>query len=266
MKKVILFCVFPVLLLAEIYYAKLEPFDTYAIKSSVSGEVITSLKQKEGLISDGSIVVKLDDELDKKELKNAQEKHIFLNNMVALTQKNIVNAKEIAKIKEENFNKIKELKTKSKVDKDNEYITLITTQNQVLALEESLENLKSQLSDLTFKIALLKDRIEKKSVTVAKGFLIYKIYTNEHDVVGVGSPLIDAYDVKNGKLSIFLSKDDVELAKTGVVYIDGQKSDFKVHKIWSVADTQNISSYRCEIIVPSPKQFSGLFKVEFKAK
>ena len=66
--------------------------------------------------------------------------------------------------------------------------------------------------------------------------------------------------------TIFLAKEDVELARKGVVYLDGKKSDAKVDKIWQVADTQNISAYRCEILLSAPESFSILKKIEFKEK
>lgn len=84
------------------------------------------------------------------------------------------------------------------------------------------------------------------------------------DYVNVGTSLVDAYDVSKGKLTIYLSREDVDLAKTGVMLLDGKESNIKVDKIWDVADTQNISAYKAEILIPAPKRFSQLIKVEFK--
>ena len=58
--------------------------------------------------------------------------------------------------------------------------------------------------------------------------------------------------------------DLTELEK--VIYIDGKPTALKVDKLWRSADAQNISSYQAQIIVPAPKIFSKLMKVEFKKK
>lgn len=249
---------------AGVYYAKLEPFLAYTLKASYGGDVTASAQALEGKISDGTLVVQLDDALDKKELKSSLDKHTALSKTSQFVQQNILNAQEIVRIKEDNYARVKDLKTKSKVDKDNELINVINVQNQLLSLEQSFENIHVQLSDLEYHIALLKDKIDKKNLHVSKGDLIYKIYVSKGDYVLNGAPLIDVYDVKQGKLTLFLSKEDKALAERGVMYIDGQKSDIKVHKIWNVADTQNISAYRCEILLQKPKDFSVLKKIEFK--
>ena len=96
--------------------------------------------------------------------------------------------------------------------------------------------------------------------------MIYKTYVNEGDFVNIGAPLVDAYDISKGKLTIFLSKEDVEKAPSSVMYINDKATKIKIDKVWKVVDTQNISSYRTEIIVPAPKRFSELLKIEFKVK
>ena len=260
----LLFCVLSAN--AGVYYAKVEPFLAYTLKASYGGEVTAAAQGLEGKISDGSLVVQLDDVLDKKELKSSLDKHAALSKTSQFIQQNILNAKEIVRIKEDNYARVKDLKTKSKVDKDNELINVITVQNQLLTLEQSLENIRVQLSDLDYHIALLKDKIDKKNLHVSKGDLIYKLYVSKGDYVLNGASLIDVYDVSQGKLTLFLSKEDKALAEHGAMYIDEQKSDIKVHKIWNVADSQNISAYRCEILLQKPKDFSVLRKIEFKEK
>jgi len=52
--------------------------------------------------------------------------------------------------------------------------------------------------------------------------------------------------------------------KNKTIYLDGKKSDLKISKLYTVADTKHISSYKCEIIIPAPKTFSKLTKIEFK--
>ena len=249
---------------ASIYYAKVEPYEAYSIKATASGEVISAFKEAEGKVSNGGVLLQIDDFLNKKELKSSKTKLASLARTMKLTNKNVQNSIEVERIREDNYNKIKNLKTKSRTSKDAELINMINASNQVLSLENSLENLKVSISDLEYKIAALEDTIAKKSVNIKKGFLIYKIYANEGDFVNVGTPLVDAYDISKGKLTIYLSKEDVDRAKDSVIYVNGKKSNYKVDKIWSVVDTQNISSYKTEIIIPAPERFSELLKIEFK--
>ncbi len=266
MKYFILAILATVGLSANIYYAKVEPLQKYSIKSAVSGKVLTSVDKLEGRVSNGQIIIHLDDVLNKEDLKNSVNKLKILNEMIKITKKNFENAKKIASIRLSNYNKIKNLKTKSRVEKDNELINSVNAQNQSLSLKSNLENLKSQLNDQKYKIATLKDQIAKKSIRVTKGYLVYKLYLQKGDFAGVGTPLVDAYDISSAKLTIFVSKEDYALAKNGVIYIDGKKTNYKVNKLWKSADTQNISSYKAEIVIPAPKVFSKLVKIEFKSK
>jgi len=251
---------------ATVYYAKVEPVQKYSIKSAASGKIVSSNDEMEGTISNGAVLIHLDDALNKKDLKSSYRKLEIINKMIKITRKNLANAKEIANIRKKNYNKMKNLKTKSIVEKDNELINSVNTQNQVLTLLGNLENLKSQSNDQNYKIATLKDLISKKSVIIPKGYLIYKLYLKKGNFAGIGTPLVDAYDISHAKLTVFVSKEDYNLAKNGVIYLDGKATNYKVDKLWNNADTQNISSYKAEIIIPAPKVFSKLVKVEFKAK
>ncbi len=251
---------------ASIYYAKVEPVQKYIIKAAVSGKVLHSNEKVEGRISNGGVIVKLDDILNKEDLKSSYKKLKFLEEMIGITKDNIKNAKIIADIKKNNYNKIKNLKTKPRVEKDNELINTVNAQSQVLNLMSNLENLKSQINDQKYKIATLKDQINKKRITIPKGYLIYKLYVKNGDFVNIGTPIVDAYDESKAKLTIYVLKEDYDLAKNGVIYIDGKPTPYKVDKLWNNTDTQNISSYKAEIVISAPKLFSKLVKIEFKAK
>lgn len=251
---------------ASIYYAKVEPRDTYSIKATASGEVVSLHQDSEGKISSGGVLIQLDDILNKKELVSSNLKLKSLNTTLELTQKNIKNLKEVEKIRENNYQRIKDLKTKSRVEKDNDLINFLNAGNQVLTLETSAQNLLVTIADLEYKIAVLEDTIRNKAVKIKNGFLIYKTYVNVGDYVNVGAQLVDAYDVSKAKLTLFVSKEDVALAQNGVVYVNDQPSAYTVSKIWKVVDTQNISSYRTEIVIKAPERFSELLKIEFKEK
>ncbi len=251
---------------AGVYYAKVEPYEVYNIKSSASGSVTFVYGEAEGRISKGGVLIQIDDYLNQKELKSSLKKLEVQKRSFELIKKNLENAKKIEKIRKDSFDRIKDLKTKSKLSKDLELINYLNASNQVISLENSLQNLEISMSDLRYKIALLKDTIDKKKVKMEKGYLIYKVYVNDGDYVNIGTPLVDAYDITKAKLVIFLSIEDVKIAKDAKIYINDKATKYKIDKMWSVADTQNISSYRAEIIVDAPKYFSKLYKIELKAK
>jgi hypothetical protein len=52
-----------------------------------------------------------------------------------------------------------------------------------------------------------------------------------------------------------------------VIYLDDQKTDYKVDKVWKLTGRENfLSAYRAEIIIDAPEQFSKLIKIEFKGE
>ena len=250
---------------AAVYYSKVEPVETYSIKAAASGSVVTSAREMEGSIANGSVVVQIDDVLNKEELASSKRKLESLKIILAANKQNLKNLEKIAQIREGQYNRIKELKTKSQVEKDNELTNFISAQNQVISLSATVANQEVQINDLLYKISSLDDTIAKKRIA-PKNLLIYKLYVDENDYVNMGASLVDAYDVSRGKLTLFLSAEDAKDAKQKVIYLDGKPTDLKIAKLWSVADTQNISSYRCEIIIPAPKTFSKLMQVELKAQ
>ena len=246
-----------------VYYAKVEPVDTYTIKAAASGSVAKALLSFEGKVTKGEVLIQIDDALNKEELESSRRKLKSLKSILEINKQNLQNLEKIASIRENQYNRIKDLKTKSQVEKDNEFTNFINSQNQVIALKASIENQEISINDLIYKIDSLKDTIAKKSIA-PKNLFIYKLYVNEKDYVNPGTTLIDAYDISKGKLTVFLSSEDAQDAMNKTIYLDEKPTKLKISKLWSVADTQNISSYRCEIEIPAPETFSKLIKVELK--
>ena len=263
MKKLLLL-LFAVLVasVADTYYAKLEPVEIYKIKSQVSGAVTKSDISLEGSFIKSRVVVKIDDKTDKKNLETSLKKLEILNNLLEVNKQNLKNAKQSYKIKLQNYNRIKNLKTKSKFEKDNQLLLVISASNQLLNAKQALFNLKSQIDDLEYKIFLLKDTISKKSILVKDGYL-YKLYAKKGDFVAPGTPLMDVADTSKAKATIYISYDDFKNLGKKELYIDGKKSNANI-KVWKIADTTNISSYKAEIILPKPKIFSKVVKIELK--
>lgn len=218
------------------YYSKLEPYNDYVIKSSVSGKVIFSNNDVEGkFVNKKTKIIEIDNSLNKIELEQTKKKLEVLDSMLDIQNKN--------------YNRLNKISSKSAYEKDNQKI-------QVL-------NLESTKSDLIIKIATLEDTIKNKLLYENKMY-IYNISVKEGDYVAPGTLLFEAKDLTKGKLTIFIPISDYKDVLNKTIYLDGKKTDLKIDKIYEVADSKHISSYKCEIILPNPKTFSRLVKIEFK--
>lgn len=217
------------------YYAKIEPLNSYIIKSSVNGKVIYVNTKIEGKKANNSTIIKIDSDVNKVELEQTKSKLNSMNSMIDLEDKN--------------HQRLKKVTSKSGFEKDNQKIKVL--------------NLKSQKSDLLIKIATLKDTIKNKKL-MEKNTYIYNISVKEGDYVTPGTILYETKDLSKGKVEIFIPIADAQVIANKVIYIDDKKSDLKIEKIYKVADDKHISSYKCEIIIPNVSRFSRLVKIEFK--
>lgn len=218
------------------YYAKLEPVQSYKVKAAVSGKVIYSNDALEGeLLNKRTKVIEIDNKLNKTEL--------------AQTKKKLKTLEKMLKIQEKNFQRLNQISSKSAFEKDNQKI-------QVL-------NLESQKSDLLIKIATLEDTIKNKLLYENNRY-IYNISVKKDDFVSPGTLLYETKDFSKGKLEIFIPISDYEKVLDKKIFLDGVETKLKINKIYKVADSKHISSYKCEILVPAPKKFSKLVKIEFK--
>lgn len=220
---------------ASSYFAKVEPLNTYNIKSSVSGKVLYANSALESQTVKDQIVVKLDDSVDKVDLEQSQ---IKLQNM-----------EQVLKLQANTLESFKKVSSKSQFDRDNQKIVILNT--------------SSTINDLKTKIATLKDTIKNKNLR-EKNSYIYDVAVEVGDFVSPGILLYTAMDLSQGKVEIFIPIDDAKDIKNKDIYIDDKKSDIKISKLYTVADTQHISSYKCEIVIPNPASFSKLVKIEFR--
>ncbi len=249
---------------ASEYYAKAQPKEFFSIKASVNGEVVAINDSLEGKNGDNSVIVKMDDKIDKADLKASIQKQKSLIKNISLTGDSLVNSKKVSKINRDNYNRVKNLSSYSSVQKDAKLMSMINSQNSVISISNSLENLKIKKADIDLKIKILNDKIENKNIKVTQGDYIYKIYPHVGDYLNPGSKLLDVYDLSSAKLTVFVPLDIAVNIKEKKIFLDGKESDYKIDKIWDVADSINISAYRVEILIDKPKQFSKLIKVEFK--
>ncbi|AXX93120.1 RND family efflux system, membrane fusion protein [Malaciobacter molluscorum LMG 25693] len=220
---------------ASVFYAKLEPVQSYKVKAAVNGKVIYSNEEIEGKKANNTVVIKLDSFVDEIDLKQTQNKLKDIQTMIDIENKN--------------YNRMKKVSSKSDFEKDAQRLKVI--------------NLQTTKADTLIKIANLKDSIKNKKL-LEKDNYIYNINVKSGDYVTPGTLLYESKDLSQGKLTIFVPIADIESIKNKTIYLNDKKSNLKITKIYTVADSEHISSYKVEIYIPNVKKFSRLVKIEFK--
>ena len=251
------------LLFSKIYYAKVEPYEIRNISSNVSGLILFTDEDMIGKKLSSNSYIKIDSELDIKELKYIKDKLIYLNSTVGTNEKVLKNLKELLEKKRANYEKVKVLKIKSSVEKDREFYDLIASENQYLNTVKEINSLKIQIADLELRKTHLLRSVKDKNLN-AEGFILYSISVKVGQVVGISTPLAKVADTSKAKLTIYLDEEDLIDINSKSIYLDGVKSEYKVSRVLNIADEKNISKYMAQIIIKSPKIFSKLVKIELK--
>ncbi len=234
--KLLLLLLSPLLLFAKVHYAKVEPYESVILKSAVSALVMDVDLEAEGSVVDQKRIIYLDDRLDKINLQTSKE--------------NLLIIQDTLQRQESYFQRIDKLKTTSTAQKDNAFYSFASSKTQYL--------------DMQYKIAQLEDSISKKSIILNNQYL-YKLMVRKGDFVNPGTALAEVQDATKAKLVLFLEPEELEKIDEKSVYINGEKTEYKVNKVWKVADEKFISSYRAEIYMPAPSgAFSKLMKIEIK--
>ena len=235
MKRYLLILLTPLLVFAQTYMAKLEPYDSFTIYSQTSGQIIKLDKNKETKFVK-NMFIKLDDSLEKKQLK------IYKKQLALYEQKlNILNI---------NYKKYIKIKGKSQSDKDDKLTDL-------LDLKISIQTLKSNINTM-------EDTILKKNIKI-ENLYIKKFNVNQGDYVSTGASLASAYDISKAKLVVYVSSEDIKDIKNKKILLDGKKSKVKIQKQDLTVDETYVSAYKVTILLneENNKQFGKTFKVEF---
>lgn len=235
MKYLLLISIFLSSVFANEFYAKLEPIDSFEVKSSVSGKVIFSNDEIEGSKANNTKIIEIDSYVDRIDLEQSRKKLNAINEMM--------------KVEEKNYNRLLKVTSKSGYEKDTQKVKVI--------------NYQVTKADILIKIANLKDSIKNKKLIEENNY-IYNIAVKKGNYVTPGTLLYEAKDLSKGKLEIYVPITDIDNIKDKKIFLDGNETNLKIAKIYDVADTKHISSYKVEIIVNSPKTFSRLVKIEFK--
>ncbi len=262
--KILVLLLSPLLLFAKVHYAKVEPYESVVLKSAVSGLVMHSELGAEGSMVDSKLIIHIDDKLDVINLKDTKKSIELLGETLKIN-KNIAKTLKVAMQRQEgHYRRMSKLKTASKTQKDNAYSTYSSAKTQYLSTEEKIVNLRKQILETKYKEVQLEDTIAKKSIALKNKYL-YKLIVRKGDFVTAGSPLAQVADASRAKLILFLEPDELTELEEKIVYLDGLKTEYKVDKVWKIADEKFISSYRAEIYISAPKgAFSKLVKVEIK--
>ncbi len=264
MKKLTVMFLAPVFMFANVHYAKVEPYESVVMKSAVSGLVLDVDLDAEGTVVDKKRVIHIDDALDRVNLEASKEGEQLLKEMLVINEDIAKSLGASMKRQEGYYLRISKLSTASKTQKDNAFNAFTSAKAQYLNTKEKIASLKKQILDMHYKVAQLEDSIGKKSVVLEHQYL-YKLIVRKGDFVAPGSPLAQVEDASRAKLVVYLEPSELEDIAQKIVYLDGKKTEYKVNKVWKVADEKFISSYKAEIYIPAPKDvFSKLIKVEIK--
>jgi multidrug resistance efflux pump len=264
MNKIFFLLLCPLLLVAKVHYAKVEPYDSVVLKSSVSGQVLDVALDAEGTIVDVSQVIHIDDRLDRVNLEDTKIGIDLLQEMLRLNKEIAKGLKGTVTRQESYYKRISRLSTASKTQKDNAYNAFSSAKTQYLSTKEKIISLQKQILDMQYKIAQLEDSVTKKSIVLEHKYL-YKLMVRAGDFVVPGTPLAKVEDMSRAKLVLFLDKDELLDINAKSLYLNGSKTTYKIDKIWKMADEKFISSYRAEIYITAPQgMFSDLMKVEIK--
>ena len=254
----------PLFAFAEIHYAKVEPYESVVLKSAVSAEVTHVALDAEGKMVRNGEIIHLDDYLDLADLNASQKSLNLLHTMLDINQEMVQSLADALKRQRGYYERLNKLSTASKTQKDTAFAAFVTSKNQYLSTKEKIETLKKQILDMKYRIEKLRESIDKKSIRLKDRYL-YKLSVRVGDFVNPGSPLAIVQDLSRGKLTLFLELSELKDLRKKQVFIDGKKTDYRIDKVWSVADEKFISSYRAEIYIKKPeKYFSKLVKVELK--
>jgi len=248
---------------ATVYYAKVEPLEVKKITSNVMGAVLFIDEAMLGKKLDKSAYLKIDSQLDRDELKFTQEKLEYVRNTVKVNEAILVNLKKSLEKKRVNYKKVKALKIKSSVEKDREFYDLILSENSYLSTQKEINNLKSQITDLKLRIAQLTKTIEDKNLE-DEGYILYSLDVKVGEVVNKSTPLATLMDTSKAIITLYLNEEDLLQAREKTIYIDGEKTEYKIDRLLYVTDSKNISKYKVQVIIKAPKLFSKLVKVELK--
>ena len=254
--------IFATVLFANVHTVQIEPYEIGTIKAAVGGLVLKSDIEKEGMLNEGEKIIQIDDRLDRKNLDLAKKRLQTLERLIALTKEDLQNAKAVMRIKKANYDRIKDLASKSITEKDRRHTDYLLAKGSYLAVSQKLQNLLLQKLEILSTIDSLQDTIEKKRIA-PKGY-IYTIYVKKGEYVAPGTPLVDVARVDRAKVVLYLTSEERKDIHKKEIYLDGKPIKARWIKILKITDKSYPTQYRAELEVDVPKIFGKFVKVEIK--
>jgi len=233
MKKYLLLTLTPLMLFAQSYMAKIEPYKTYTLYAQSAGEIV-QLDTNDETKTVTKTIVKLDDELEQKQLS------IYKKQLKLYLQK--------LHILEKSYAKYIKITGKSQSDKDDKLY-------EIIDLKISIETLQANIYEV-------KNTLKKKVVTV-KDLYIKEFTVNNGDYVSVGATLAKAYEINKSKIVVYVSMSDIENIHNKKVLINGKENQASIEKIDLTVDDVYVSAYKVTLISKN-KSFGTVVNVEFK--
>lgn len=222
------------------YMAQIKPNETFEIKAEVSGLVGFIQKDKEAnFIKDKTTIVKLNTKDEKIDLQANKDLLISQN--------------EIVKIKKMNYQAKGRIKQLSQYDKNNEKISYLEAKKELINTKKTISNLENT--------------IDKKTFNVQNRYL-GEIFAKQNQFLDVGEKVYESYDISKLKITLYLTKEEIDKLPSQALFINNEKSEFKVNKVYKIKDSVKISRYKVEFTKKNRNYDSYFFdkvvKVELK--
>lgn len=223
---------------ANIYMGKIEAYKKIEVRSQISG-VVEYVQDKKifSNIQEQELILKINDKDQNINIK-------FLEQRLK-TQKNIVEIKKDKYIK------------KSKIKQ----ISIYDKNNEKLAFFESLQELNTLEKEMEIEI-----RTKEKKHFYLENTYLSKIYFEKGSYVSQGDLLYETYDLKKERIVLYLSFKALNNIKEKNIFINGEKSLYKVFHISRLKDEIRVSTHKIILYKKSNKKttFGKVVSVEFK--
>lgn len=218
---------------AKSYMATIEPVHAYTIYAQAAGEIVKLDENDEKKVINKELI-HIDSKIESLRMKSYKEQ--------------LKHYKEEEKIHQRLYDNSKNIRGKSKTEKDTLLLALLAQQTKV--------------SELELKIAELQDTLDKKRIFI-RGLYLKELYVNLHDYVSVGTKVAQVYDISKGKMTLYIHKDDIKEIKEKKIYIDGVESSAVISKLDMTLDETYVSSYKAELVTHDIS-FGKLVTIEFR--
>lgn len=218
------------------YLARVEPFETVTLGAEASGLVVAVDLSKEGTAT-AAPVIRIDQRLEREQKALALEKREILKAQLA--------------IREEQEAAYNTIAGKSRFDRDEKSLAVLT--------------LKSQLAELESAVAGYDDLLRKKTAT-GRGMHVKEILVREGAYVTPGTPLMTLESPDKRRLVLYVDREDRRAIEKRPILVNGAKAHpFTLRTAARTPDATYLSSYKVELEAPGSEGLGEMVTVTFGA-